>query len=503
MSRPERIRVCHVAATADGATWMVEQLRELRDKKGYEVSAIIAPGPGALAGKLERAGIPYQTFSFDFFSVLKGHALLSSVSQLARLFRAERYDIVQSHLFASMVLARLAAWLADVPVRLAMIAGPYHLEAYTPRWIDVSTAWMETGIIASCEYTRQLYLNQGIPADRLSVTFYGPDAAKFDPAAVTRVDLRSELHLPADARLVGMVAYFYPKLPASRWTPEVLHNRANKRHEDLIRAVPRIIADCSNAHVILAGSAWGAAGEEVEREAHQLVQSLGLTQHVHFLGLRTDVEGILADLDVAVQASLSENLGGTIESLLMQCPTVATRTGGMVDTVRDGETGILVRPLDPGDLADGVLRMLADPAQARALAQRGRQLMLDGFTLEQTVDSLDGTYARQLSCSRGYRPAVSLMRALLAVPVFGWLAVRLVWDTILLSRWDARQRAPRRGAQIGLMRRLGHAVPRRARRLMAGSRIRQLWDLGIARLKGGASSRTLHVKGRPARPSAP
>src|SRR5262249_46900121 len=145
-------------------------------------------------------------------------------------------------------------------------------------------------------------------------------------------------------------------------------------------------------------------------------------------------------LDVAVQASFSENLGGTIESLLMECPTVATRTGGLVDSIRDGATGVLVEPLDPGDLANGVLKLLHDPANAHRMAANGRKLMLTEFTLKTTVDALDDLYRRQHAAragpSGGYRPVASLLRMALAVPVFAYLVARLAWDTKFLSRWD-------------------------------------------------------------------
>ena len=65
---------------------------------------------------------------------------------------------------------------------------------------------------------------------------------------------------------------------------------------------------------------------------------------VAFTGFRSDVADILADINISVQASLSENLGGTIESLLLERPLVATRVGGMVDSVHDGVTGLLVPP---------------------------------------------------------------------------------------------------------------------------------------------------------------
>lgn len=423
-----KFRVCHIAATADGATWMVEQLRQLRDQKGYDVSAIIGTGSGALADKLHNEGIPFQRFDFEFPSSSWG-TLIRRVAQLSAILRRERYDIVQTHLFASMVLGRLASWIADVPVRLAMVAGPYHLEAHTPRWIDSSTFWMETGLIASCEYTRSLYLEMGAPPERVALIYYGPDEAKFDRRRSSSIDLRRDLSLPKSSKLVGMVAYFYPRLPVSSWTPEILHDRANKRQEDLINAAPAILAEFPQARIVFIGSGWGEAGESEMAHARSLVAALSLEEAVLFTGYRDDVNSILMSLDVAVQASLSENLGGTIESLLMQCPTVATRTGGLVDSVRDGETGVLVEPLNPSDLAQGVLRILRDPVRAQELGANGRALMLDRFTLKRTITDLDELYREQIGRQgAGYGTVISSFRTTLAVPIFLYLAAHLAWD---------------------------------------------------------------------------
>lgn len=435
------IRVCHIAATTDGATWMLEQLRDLRDTKGYDVSAIIAAGSGKLATRLEAENIPYHTFDFEFPSGKGWKSLLDRVILLAKLLRRERFDIVQTHLFASMILARLASWLADVPVRLAMIAGPYHLEAYTPRWIDGGTCWMDTGLIPSCEYTRKLYRELGVPDHRLSVIYYGPDETKFDRERVHPADLRKDLGLPSTTTLVGMIAYFYPRLPVSRWTPIILHDRANKRQEDLIAAIPAVLKEIPEARFLFVGSGWGEAGEKELESAKALAIELNVDDAAIFTGYRDDVNEVLAGLGVAVQASLSENLGGTIESLLMECPTVATRSGGLVDTVRDGETGIVVSPDDPADLARGVVRILRNPVEAKRMASNGRKLMQSEFTLRRTVEKLDSLYRRQLkSHPRGYRLHRTVLRAIIAGPVFAYLATRLMIDTKFLSRWDARWR---------------------------------------------------------------
>ena len=84
-------------------------------------------------------------------------------------------------------------------------------------------------------------------------------------------------------------------------------------------------AEFPDAKFLLVGSDWSATDYKLWIEL--LVRELGLQNRVVFTGYRPDVNGILRDVDVAVQASRSENLGGTIEALLMECPVVATRVG--------------------------------------------------------------------------------------------------------------------------------------------------------------------------------
>src|SRR5438552_2278304 len=123
------VKLCYLVDTAAGAAWAFEQLRDLRNKYGFAVTAIVPNSEGSLVDKLRTAGIPFHVRSFGSTSLSDIWTLPFKVIGLARLFRRERFDVVQTHLFRSMVMGRLAAWLADVPVRLAMIAGPYHLEA--------------------------------------------------------------------------------------------------------------------------------------------------------------------------------------------------------------------------------------------------------------------------------------------------------------------------------------------------------------------------------------
>lgn len=437
LATPTPLKVCHIAATTEGAVWVFEQLRDLRDRYGYDVSAILSSDTGALVDRFRAAAIPTHAVDFNFTADRDLLSLPRKVVTLTRLLRRERFDIVQTHLFHSMVIGRIAAWFADVPVLFSMIAGPFHLEAYTPRWIDRYTCWIDTTIIASCEYTRILYKKMGVPDERLVVIYYGPDEAKFDPSTTIPADLRAEFGWPHNSPLVGMIAYFYSELPRSRWIPPALQGGSVKSQDSLIRAVSYVLREFPQTKVLLVGSGWEDGGQAYLLRMRELVTQLGLEQSVIFTGFRTDIAAILRAINVAVQPSLSENLGGTIEALLMECPTVATRVGGMTDSVLDGQTGVLVEPSNPASLGEGILRLLRDQVVAKQYSAAGRRRMLARFTLRHTVHDLASLYRRKLGEKRGYRPYVIGIRFVTGSLLCMLIVLRYVLlDATILRYWD-------------------------------------------------------------------
>ena len=439
---PSKLKICQVIATAEGGRWVVEQLRDLRDDYGCEVLAVVGGERGGLVDMLRAERIPYHVENFHFRS-LKIFLLPLTIVRLARFFRRERIDVVHSHLFFSIIITRFASWLADVPVRVAMYASPYHLQASSSTWIDRATWWMESMLIPSCEWTETVCHSLGVKAERLALIYYGPDERRFDPEKIKPANVRESFGWLPETPLIAKVAYFYPRMGRSSWIPPVMHGRGGKGFGDLVRAAPAILAKFPDARILLVGSGWGADGIAYLKETQELVKRMGLEDSVIFTGHRADASAILRDATVAVQASLCENLGGTIEALLMECPTVATRVGGMVDSVRDGETGILVEPSNPADLARGITELLGDPERARALGRAGRKLMLERFTLRHTVRELHELY-RHLRAQRGraYNPLISLWRVIVAVPVFAYLTLRLFFiDMLLIKHFPGKKRS--------------------------------------------------------------
>jgi glycosyltransferase involved in cell wall biosynthesis len=278
-----------------------------------------------------------------------------------------------------------------------MVPGPYHLGAPIQRTLDRLTWRLDDRVVATCEYTRERYRELGVPADRVERIYYGVDPGRFDPRRAQLQRVRAELGV-GDAPLIGLVAYFYAP-EHGRLIPRDLHGVPLKGHEFFVAAAAHVLEELSQARFAFVGGGYGAHGEEYRRRFEQYCRSLPIADALIFTGHRSDVPDVLAALDVSVQCSLNENLGGTIESLLMERPTVATRVGGMPEAVRHEETGLLVPPRDARALADAILRMLREPEAARVWAQAGRRLMLECFTLERTVADIDELY-RKLNAAR-------------------------------------------------------------------------------------------------------
>jgi glycosyltransferase involved in cell wall biosynthesis len=141
--------------------------------------------------------------------------------------------------------------------------------------------------------------------------------------------------------------------------------RPQKALHVLLEAFARVRAD---AHLALAGD--GECRPELERQA----ADLGIAARTHFLGLRDDVDGILAAVDVA---AMSSDFEGTplfaFECMAAGTPVVATAVGGLPDMLEDGRSAILVPRRDPAALAAGIERLLAAPAEREALAAEARR----------------------------------------------------------------------------------------------------------------------------------
>ena len=113
----------------------------------------------------------------------------------------------------------------------------------------------------------------------------------------------------------------------------------------------------------------------------ELVAELGLVDVVRFRGFVSPIWPALADADVVVVPSLTtEPFGNTsVEAQLAARPVVAARTQGLVETLHDGVTGVLVEPGDPDALAGALAELARNWPRAAAMGRAARADALDRF----------------------------------------------------------------------------------------------------------------------------
>jgi glycosyltransferase involved in cell wall biosynthesis len=85
-----------------------------------------------------------------------------------------------------------------------------------------------------------------------------------------------------------------------------------------------------------------------------------------------------------------------VENIACGLPAISTRLVGIPDLIIDGETGLLVEPRNPKQLADAIERLGKDRKLAEKLAAAGRQHILKNFEIEIAVQPLIDFYRRQL-----------------------------------------------------------------------------------------------------------
>lgn len=409
------MKIMHIVATAFGAPWMVALARE-QQRAGHEVCAVIPSLDGGLGDDLARAGIAAYAAPADIVASERGALRkLRALWQLVALLRRLRPDVVHSHILNSVVTARVASWLADTPIHLTGNVHPISLESDLMRALEVGTAFCDAKTIASCSYTRELYLRHGVPAEQVALIHYAVDQSGHDPALADGARVRRELGLAPDTPVIGKVAYFYPPARTPGAVPPELRGRGIKGHDVLLRAVPHVLASVPDAKFVLVGRGLGPDGPRYEQSLKELAASLGVAHAVLFAGVRDDVPDVLASFDVSLHTSLSDNLGGTVESLLMERPLVVSDIGGFADTVIHEETGLVVPKDDPRALADAIVRLLRDRELAARLGRNGRAHMLSRFTLAHTVAATEALFAQMPSRAKDrYRLTTTLARVLAA-----------------------------------------------------------------------------------------
>jgi glycosyltransferase involved in cell wall biosynthesis len=317
---------------------------------------------------------------FRWRGVLSAGLLPLFLVRLRRIVDESEIDCVHVNNYRSAPFGQLVSRWAKVPwvchVR-ELITGE-RARRYRLRSSDAS--------IAVSRAVADALVEAGVAAGTIAVIHSGvPLAEPLDPEEV--LALRRSLRIAPHDPVIGIVAHVLP----------------HKGYDDLVQSLALIRKALPHIRCLIVGE---APRRRYHRDLLDLAGRLGVGDRLTWVGFREDVSRLLQAMDLFVLPSHTEGLPLTIlEAMAASRPIVATAVGGIPEVVRDGETGILVPPGEPGRLAEAVLRLLGAPEQARRMGELGRTRAESDFTLAAEAERTSMVYRRVLD-ARSTAPAV-------------------------------------------------------------------------------------------------
>ena len=380
------MKVLHLIKTADGAAWAHRQITVLR-AHGAEV-AICLP-PGKMADKYAAEGFKVYPFQFSINPV----KVIGGMAAFRKVIKDFQPDIIHSHFIITTLFARLYRFFFSLKMPLVFqVPGPLHMEHSFFRNADLRSSNGNDYWIGSCNWTSKKYLSCGIPGSRVFKSLYGTDTSYVKQHEQGK--LRKELGLGKDDFIVAIVAFMYK--------PKAYIGQKNgiKGHEDFFVGVAEAMNKNPKIKAVVIGGAWDGAIDYEDKLLSMGKELCG--DRIYFMGSRTDVPELYADIDLVVHPSYSENLGGAAESLMLAVPTITTNIGGFPDIVIEGETGYLVNVAAHAEIADRILHVYDHYDEAKRLAANGRELLLQVMDVKRTGKEVFDIYNDILNNRPGY-----------------------------------------------------------------------------------------------------
>lgn len=357
-------RVCHLqkmTGVAGSENFLIELGRGLTER-GWEghfglIEEASSPVDRA-ADRLADAGWTVKRFPYPSF----GLPLL--LPELRSWLKEVEPALVHTHLLHADLLGGLASLGLDPPVLTTKHNDDRFKHATGYGWFARGLNHCFDRGIAISHHLESFYRNElGVTSLPWETIHYGLDPGPFEKT-------RSKTN-PDDPLTFGILA---------RLTEQ-------KGHATLLEAFERIVRDGVEAELRIVGD--GPLRDSLEGR----VEELELNERVRFEGYREDVPDVLAEFDVFVHPSRWEGFGLVfLEAMAAKLPVVATNVSAIPEIVVVGETGLLVEPDRPDQLATAMQKLTANGERRRSFGKAGYRRLLNEFSVPAMIDAHDRLY---------------------------------------------------------------------------------------------------------------
>jgi L-malate glycosyltransferase len=361
-TRPLRVLLISVSSEVGGGERSLLEAAAQLPREVFDLQACCPPN-SQMGRALRGAGIPVHDVPFRRFRrsanplTLAGQvrALYKGASEVTAVCRQQEIELIHANTDSSAIVAWETARATHLPfIWHCRDMRPLHGLARV-----VSSA--ASAVVAISGAVEAHLRREGVKADKIRRIDNGVDLARFPErinTAEIRAAKRAELGIRAQAPVLISVGALVP------W----------KRHERFVETLSAVRKRIPDAVGLLAGSDQFDQNKEYVRQIQERANRFGLgPNELKMLEQRDDVPALLAAADVLVSCSENEPFGRVlVEAAAAGMPVVSTRSGGKVEIVEEGVTGLLAAQTDIDALAMHCASLLQDVARRTTMGQMAR-----------------------------------------------------------------------------------------------------------------------------------
>ena len=302
-----------------------------------------------------------------------GHArnLPGAVGRLVREVRSRPRTVLHSHDTRSDLVAVITARITGAPLIISNHA--WHPADFKRKALEAIRARLMHHadlVISVSRNTNKETLERGIPAAKCMCLYSGVDVGPYRHPP-PRAEARASLGLGEHEIVVGNVARLWPE----------------KEQASLIEAAARLVPHHPELRFLIVGDG------PLETSLRARIARLGLEDRVLMPGYRKDLVSVMAALDIFAFPSSAEGTPMVIyDAMAIGLPIIASPVSGVGELLEDGATALFVPPADSEAMARAVARLIGQPALARTLGERARQVVETEYAVEHAVDQLQDIY---------------------------------------------------------------------------------------------------------------
>jgi glycosyltransferase involved in cell wall biosynthesis len=226
--------------------------------------------------------------------------------------------------------------------------------------LECNLAWSADLIIANSQAGYQSHVADGFPKDKIVVIPNGIDTSRFYPNPEARERMRAQWEVGRDEQLIGLVGRL----------------DAMKDHATFLQAAALLRQERPQVRFVCVGD----GAPDYRATLQDRAQALGLSNHVLWIGMQSQVADVYNALDLLVNSSYGEGFSNVLgEAMACGIPCVATDVGDSRLVI--GDEGQLVPPKDPAALKTAIQRVL----DCRPRAAEIRRRIVEYFSLEALI----------------------------------------------------------------------------------------------------------------------